>query len=175
MRDFAVDFQPHRPRPLSIVLLVAGLLLCTEAWLEGKALRVKLEEAEAQLNRVRQHAEQLDTSRRDSRPENVFSMEESKALRQAINAIRVDWGTLFRRIDTAVSDDVSLLAIRPNATGKSVQISGEGRDMAAVLAFVEALQHAPLSHALLLSHQIKQTDPQHPVVFEISAQWSTDT
>ena len=64
---------------------------------------------------------------------------------------------------------------RPNATGKSVQISGEGRDMAAVLAFVESLQHAPLSDAVLLSHQIKQTDPQHPVVFEISAQWSTDT
>lgn len=175
MRDFALDFQPHRPRPLAIVLLAAGLLLCAEAWLEDKALRVKLVEAEAQLNRARQHAERLDASRRDSRPENVFSVEETKALRQAINAIRVDWGTLFRRIDTAVSDDVSLLAIRPNAADKSVQISGEGRDMRAVLAFVESLQHAPLSQAVLLSHQIKQNDPQHPILFDISARWLTDT
>ena len=126
---------------------------------------------ESRLAQARQRADQLAAGRRDSRPENVFSAEESSALRQAIGAIRIDWDMLYRSIDRAVSEDVSLLAVRPNAAGKSLQISGEARDMAAALAFVEALRQEPLAHIALLSHQIKQNDPQHPIIFEISATW----
>ena len=115
----------------------------------------------------------LFRSRRDSRPENVFSADESKALRQAISAIRIDWAQLYRSIDAATSEDISLLAIRPNAQGKSVQISGEARDLKAALAFVEALRREPLANAALVSHQIKQNDPQRPIIFEIAATWLT--
>ena len=45
--------------------------------------------------------------------------------------------------------------------------------MAATLAFVEALRREPLTQVVLLSHQIKQSDPQNPIVFEISATWLT--
>jgi len=115
----------------------------------------------------------MEAGRRDSQPENVFSAEESKALRIAIDAIRVDWEGLYRAIDQAVGDDVALLAVRPSSTGKAVQISGEARDMKAVLAFVEALRAAPLAKVSLLSHQIKQNDPQQPIIFEIAATWLT--
>lgn len=171
MREISLDFQPRRPGLLTIVLLLAGVLLCADAWLEDTALRERLNEVESQLAQARRRADRLATGSRDSRPENVFSTEESNALRQAIGAIRIDWERLYRSIDKAVSEEVSLLAIRPNAAGKSLQISGEARDMAAALAFVEALRHEPLSHVALLSHQIKQNDPQHPIVFEISATW----
>jgi hypothetical protein len=43
--------------------------------------------------------------------------------------------------------------------------------MKAALAFVDALRVAPLAKVALLSHQIKQNDPQQPVIFEISATW----
>lgn len=171
MREIALDFQPRRPSLLVLVLLLVGVLLCADAWLEDTALRERLNDVESRLAQARQRADQLAAGRRDSSPENVFSVEESSALRQAIGAIRIDWDKLYRSIDRAVSEDVSLLAIRPNATGKLLQISGEARDMAAVLAFIEALRHEPLAHVALLSHQIKQTDPQHPIVFEISATW----
>jgi hypothetical protein len=45
--------------------------------------------------------------------------------------------------------------------------------MATALAFVEALRRDPLDNAALLSHQIKQSDPQHPIIFEIAATWLT--
>jgi len=172
MRDLALDFLPRRPGLLSIILVLAGAVLCADAWLEDRALRSQQDEAEARLAQARRRADRIDVGRRDSQPENVFSPEESKALRQAIGLIRIDWEKLYGCVDDAVSEDVSLLAIRPNATGKLVQISGEARDMAAALAFVEALRREPLN-PVLISHQIKQNDSQHPIIFEISATWLT--
>lgn len=173
MREVVLDFQPSRPGLLSIVLLVAGLALGADAWWEDSALRHQLEEVESRLAQAKRVAERRDTGQRDSRPENVFSAEEGKALRQAIGAIRIDWERLYRSIDQATGEDIGLLAIRPSVAGRSVQISGEARDMAAALAFVEALRREPLAHATLLSHQVKQNDPQHPIVFEIAATWLT--
>ena len=173
MRKIDLDFQPRRPGLLSVVLLLAGLLLCTDAWLEDSVLRDQLDEVESRLAVANRRAERLAAGRRDSKPENVFSVEESKALRQTIVAIRIDWEKLFRSIDRATSEEIGLLAIRPSVAGKSVQISGEARDMAAALAFVEALRREPLAQPTLLSHQIKQNDPQHPIIFEIAATWLT--
>jgi hypothetical protein len=124
------------------------------------------------MAKAQRRADRLDLSRRDSRPENVFSADESKALRQAISAIRIDWAQLYRSIDAATSEDISLLAIRPNAQGRSVQLSGEARDLKAALAFV-ALRREPFANVALLSHQIKQNDPQRPIIFEIAATWLT--
>lgn len=173
MREISLDFQPRRPGLLSVVLLGVALLLCADAWLEYADLGERSAELGRRLAVAQRRADLLETGRREARPENVFSAEESKALRQAIGAIRVDWEGLFQAIEQAGSEDVSLLAIRPNVAGKALQISGEARDLAATLAFVEALQHPPLAHAVLLSHQVKQGDPQHPIVFEISATWLT--
>ena len=173
MREIDLDFQPRRPGLLPVVLLLAGLLLAADGWLEDSALRDNLNEARSRFEQAQRRAERLDAGQRNNRPENVFSADESKALRQAISAIRVDWEALYHAIDQSVSEDVSLLAIRPSVTAGIVQISGEARDMAAALAFVESLRREPLAQIVLLSHQIKQSDPQHPVIFEISATWLT--
>ncbi|MBS1145062.1 MAG: hypothetical protein H6R14_2468 [Proteobacteria bacterium] len=173
MRDPGLDFQPRRPGLLTVVLLLAGVLLCADAWLEDRNLQGQLDEAAARLAQAKRRADRLDAGRRDSQPENVFSAEEAKALRQTMGLIRVDWERLFRSIEDATGEDVALLAIRPSASGKSVQLSGEARNMAAALAFVDALRREPLSNVVLLSHQIRQSDPQQPILFEISATWST--
>ena len=173
MRDLGLDFQPRRPGLLTVVLLLAGVLLCADAWLEDRTLRSQLEETDVRLAQAKRRADRIDAGRRDSRPENVFSVDEGKALRQTIGLIRIDWEKLYRSIDEASSEDIALLAIRPNAVGKVVQISGEARNLAAALAFVEALRRDPLANAVLLSHQIKQSDPQQPILFEISATWLT--
>lgn len=173
MRDLGLDFQPRRPGLLTVVLLFAGVLLCADAWLEDRTLLSQQEEVEARLAQAKRRADRVDAGRRDSRPENVFSAEEGKTLRQTIGLIRIDWEQLYRSIDAATGEDVALLAIRPSAAGKAVQISGEARNMAAALAFVEALRREPLDKAVLLSHQIKQSDPQQPILFEIAATWLT--
>lgn len=72
MRDFSLDFQPRRPGLLTVVLLLAGVLLCADAWLDAGALRSQLDDVEAQLAKAKRRADRIDLNRRDSRPENVF-------------------------------------------------------------------------------------------------------
>jgi len=174
VREIALDFQPRRPGLLSLVVLLAGLLLCADAWFDDSTLRAAQSEAESRLAASLRRAERAAASRREARPESVFPAAEAKALGQAVAAIGVDWEALYRAIDRATSDDVALLAIRPNVAGRTVQISGEARDIAAALAFVDALRQgapSPLAQPVLISHQTRQNDPQHPIVFEIAATW----
>jgi len=173
MREPMLDFQPRRPRLMTLALVAAGIVLCLDAGLEYAALDERLSEVGGRLERATRQAERQAAARRDSRPEELFSAAEGKSLQQSDKAIRVDWEGLFSGIEQAVSEDVSLLAVRPDVAGKLVQISGEARNLAAALAFVEALKREPLSRVVLLSHQIRQSDPQRPVVFEIAATWTT--
>jgi hypothetical protein len=173
MREAMLDFQPRRPRLMTLALVAAGIVLCLDAGLEYAALDERLSTVGEQLERATRHAERQAAARRDSRPEELFSPAEGKSLQQSAKALRVDWEGLFGGIEQAVSEDVCLLAVRPDVAGKSVQISGEARNLAAALAFVEALKQDPLSSVVLLSHQIRQSDPQRPVVFEIAATWTT--
>lgn len=173
MRSIELDFQPRHPGLLPVILLITGVVLCADQWIEYNRLREQREETIGRLEQAQRRADRINASQRDSRPENVFSAEESKALRQTIGAIRVDWTALGRHVDRAVGPDVALLAIRPSASGRSVQISGEARHMEAALAFVEALRAPPLADVVLVSHQVKLNDPQRPIVFEIAATWTT--
>jgi len=166
-----LDFQPRRPGLLAVVLFAAGLFLALDAWFEDTALREKTAAVESRLAQAQRRSERLQANQRQNRPENVFTPEEAGALRQAFGAIAVDWERLYGAIDAATSDDVALVAVRPSVSAKSVQISGEARDMAAALAFVEALRRAPLAQVVLVSHQLKQSDPQRPYAFEIAALW----
>lgn len=173
MREPMLDFQPRRPRLMTLALVAAGIVLCLDAGLEYAALDERLSAVGEQLERATRHAERQAAARRDSRPEELFSPAEGKSLQQSAKALRVDWEGLFGGIEQAVSEDVCLLAVRPDVAGKSVQISGEARNLAAALAFVDALKQDPLSRVVLLSHQIRHSDPQRPVVFEIAATWTT--
>lgn len=173
MREVALDFQPRRPGLLPVVLFLAALLLAADAGFEASALGDQAAEVAARLAQAQRRAERRTAARRDSQPEHALSPDEAKALRQAFAAIQVDWESLYGAIDAAGSEDIALLAIRPSVTGKSVQISGEARTLAAALAYVEALRQEPLAQVVLVSHQIRQTDPQRPIAFEIAATWHT--
>lgn len=173
MRDPGLDFQPQGPRPFAVVLLLAAGVLCADAGLTHLALGEQLAEAESRVAQLERRLERQAASRRQASPEHALTAEENKSLQQAVAAIGLDWERLYRRIDAASGEDVSLLAVAPNLSGKLVQIGGEARDMQAALAFVEALRQPPLSRVVLVSHQVRQNDPQRPIAFEITATWST--
>lgn len=171
MREWQLDFQPRRPGLLSLTLLLAGLVLLGDAGLEARWLSDQQAALADSLFQARKRVDRQTLAQREAPPEQVFSADEVKALRAAVAAIGVDWEGLFHTIDGAVGKDVVLLAVRPNAVGKSVLISGEARDMKAVLAFVDTLRGSRLPQVALQSHQIRQNDPQHPIVFEVAATW----
>lgn len=170
MRDLGLDFLPPRPGMLPVVLLLAGGLLAVDAGFELKELGRQQDDLGAQVQQAQRRADHLA---RHGRPDaEALNTDQDKALRQAAAAIGIDWEGLYRHIDRAMQEDVALLAIVPNVAGRSLQISGEARNLPAALAFVEALRRPPLTQATLLSHQTRSEDGQRPVVFEISATWN---
>lgn len=173
MRDSGLDFQPSRPGLLAVVLLLVAAILVADAAFEYRRLGELLDDAESRLAQNERRLERLRSSERQKQPEQLLNTEEKRSLEQAVAAIAVDWEVLYRRIDAASGDDVSLLAVAPNLSGSTVHISGEARDMKAALAFIESLRQSPLTRVVMVSHQIRQNDPQRPILFEISATWST--
>lgn len=171
MRDLGLDFQPRRPGLLPLVLLLVGAVLVADAGFELKQLDRQADDLAALVQQAQRRSDRLA---RDGKPGATphLSAEQDKALRQAAAAIAIDWDALYRHIDQATREDVALLAIVPNVAGRSLQISGEARNLPAALAFVEALRQPPLAQATLLSHKIRSEDGQRPVVFEISATWN---
>lgn len=173
MRELGLDFQPRRQRPLSLLLLCVACILCADAWIELRDHDAQLADLQVQLENAQRRADRLAMKARETaRREAALPVEQSKALQQALAAIHLDWEALFRRIEESTQEDIALLAITPNAASKSLQLSGEARDLQAVLAFVDALRRQPLSRVSLLSHEIKADDPQRPILFEIAATWS---
>lgn len=174
MRDLALDFQPRRPGLLPLILLLVGAVLCADAWLEASQQNAQLADLESRQELAKRRADRLTrASREAAQREAALPAEQGKALQQAVAAIGIDWEGLYQRIDRATPEDVSLLGITPNAAAKSLQISGEARNLQAALGFVDTLRQPPLSQVSLLSHKIKADDPQRPVSFEIAATWTS--
>lgn len=173
MRELGLDFQPRRAGVIPVLLLCVGCVLCADAWLELHDLNSQLADLQAQMTHAQRRADRLALATHETaRRETELPAEQGKALQNAVAAIHLDWEALYRQIDLATGEDIALLAITPNAAAKSLQLSGEARNLQAVLGFVDALRRQPLSHISLMSHKIKADDPQHPIIFEIAATWS---
>lgn len=169
--QLAPDFLPARPGALPLVLLVAAVLVLADAVLDERAASERREVAEQAAAKAEKRRERGEAARRAPSAEALLTPEEAKAIALAEHAVRVDWERLFASVDRAVSDDVALLGLRPSVTARNVQLAGEARDMAAALAFVEALRRPPLARVVLLSHSLRSNEPGRPLAFEVTAEW----
>lgn len=89
-----------------------------------------------------------------------------------VQQLSLDWNQLFRAVQLSAGAQVALLSIQPDAVKQVIRITGEARDMDAMLEYVTRLrrQHA-LAQVILTNHEIKAQDPDKPVQFSISAKW----
>jgi hypothetical protein len=89
-----------------------------------------------------------------------------------VQNLALPWEMLFRTVEGTGNVPVALLAVQPDPQRRMVKISGEARDYAAVLTYIARLDESgTLRNVHLLSHQRKQDDPQHPLVFTVAASW----
>jgi len=175
MRDLQLDFQPRRVGLLSLVVALAGMVLAADAWFDFREQGSRLSELDAGQSEMNRRIERLQRGEAKSPAgQRQTPGDDEKALQHLNSAIAVDWSGFFGRVDQATTEDVALLSIQPNLSARTVRLSGEARDMAAALAFADALRHPPLADVVLLSHKFKSEDGQRPVVFEIGARWSAN-
>jgi hypothetical protein len=85
------------------------------------------------------------------------------------------WTKLLAELEGASHDtvgQVALLSIEPDAAKHNVHITGESKDLALAIAYVQRLQASSLlRYPMLDSHELKTDDPQHPVRFAMTAEW----
>ncbi len=114
-------------------------------------------------------------SRRRSRTRE-FSQEIGKELQQAntiLNQINLPWEALFDAIENIITDDVALLALQPNVKGRTLRISGESRNINALLDFVESMEREVVFEQVhLVNYKVKQDNPYRPIDFLLTAVWT---
>ena len=98
--------------------------------------------------------------------------QEIRRANAVLSEIDLPWGALFDSVEYATSPDVALLSFQPDAAGRMMRMGGEAKSMPALLDFVSALEREPvLKDAYLLKYEIKQDDPQRPIIFSVIASW----
>ena len=124
---------------------------------------------------VSRSEEALAASSRELRvrvPARTVSKEEIVVARETIQRISLPWDRLFDALESVKPDKVSLIAVEPDPQAGTVLISGESRDYAAALEYVQQLRQVKtLSAVHLVKHELQNT-PERPVAFTVSATWS---
>lgn len=174
VRRLELDFMaPARRggRAGSLLLLLAVTASGAVAW-QHRALHDELIEREAQARAARSPAA-VTSDAPVSAPRVRQAVLEVEQAAQLAGRLNVPWDALFTALETAATPDVALLAVESEAGRRSVRLSGEARQLGALLAYVRSLRSRPLlTDVFVHSHETQAQDPQHPVRFSIAASWA---
>jgi hypothetical protein len=101
------------------------------------------------------------------------TVEEIALARETVQRLSTPWTRLFSALESAATDNVTLLSIEPDPKARTVVISGDSKDYLAALTYVLNLsRQGALDHVQLVRHEVKKDEPQKPVGFAISAAWA---
>lgn len=164
-----LDYQRGSRFPLGgtvlLVLALAGLLLLGGYYrgigVKAATLEMRLEKSEGPLQR-RQAAAQTGKNLE----------QEMKSANDVLRQLTLPWDKLFDSVEAASGGDVALLAMEPDFGKRTVKISGEARNLVAMLNYVAQLEAQGTFGAVYLqSHQVQQSTPEKPVQFTAIAAW----
>lgn len=174
MRSLQLRFPYHKQqiRWVDYLLLLAGVALLLSAVYLLKQIMSEIaywETREAHITQQQKHTRQ---SRTPAARINKATQEELKQVDGILHQLNLPWEKLFDSLEMADSKDVALLSLRPNVSGKTIRITGEARNLAALVEYVQALELEPvLKNTHLISYKARQDHPRHPIVFSILATW----
>jgi hypothetical protein len=166
-----LDFSGHRSRggPLGIAIAFVGALCVIGVLAQQHALgnqRAGLELRRAALLNVRHRGQSTDSIA------GLSSQDAAKTVR----ALAAPWSQLLVELENASGDttgNVAVLAIEPDQAKHRVRVTAEARTLELALGYVQRLRKTPvLRYPMLDSHELRSDDKDHPVRFQISADWS---
>lgn len=171
MKALDLEFQPkgRAADGVRLALLALALAGLAQVVLDYRGLRLRegdtvqtLHQAQRQQNSVRDGAAAAVPPK----------AEDVQAANAIIGALNVPWGQLLESLEARAGNDIALLAIEPDVKKKTVRITGEARNLAALPDYVDVLaEQKLLQDVVLIEHQVQAQDPQRPVHFVIQASW----
>lgn len=94
------------------------------------------------------------------------------AARAVIDQLSIPWDNLFEALENIEQNGIALLAVSPDPRKNRIKLSGEAKNLEAMLAYHRSLARSPtFSDASLTTHDVVQQDPQLPVRFTATATW----
>ncbi len=95
---------------------------------------------------------------------------------KTVHELGTPWSQLLAELENASGDtsgNVALLSVEPDHAKHRVRVIAEARTLELALAYVQRLRKAPvLRYPMLDSHELRKEDKDHPVRFQVSADWS---
>lgn len=171
--DFLRSTEARGRGPLVLAALGAAALVATTAWMDALSTeRDELAAARAQAAPVRPVAR---TDPRD--PSARASARRIEAAQRVVGDLALPWNGLLAAIEKATLDGVALLGVDPDASARTVRLTGEAKDLETTLRYVDRLAaQAPLAQVHLASF-VPRTDENEPkrsaIRFTVAAAWLT--
>ncbi|MEK6686397.1 MAG: PilN domain-containing protein [Pseudomonadota bacterium] len=157
-------------------ILLIGLLVLAAALFQFRQITEEVNYWSNRVERLEKQQQQKAAPRsRSTLRIREISQEIRKEIIKAnaiLDQINLPWETLFDSIEHAATEEIALLSLQPNVSGRSLRISGEAKNMSKLLDFVEALERELIfENVHLLNYKIKQDNPHRPIVFFLTATW----
>lgn len=163
--DFVV--APRRPR-------LAGVLVLAAAVAVAGLLVSKYRDGHAHLQRLEAAAALLEVSRAPRPVPRERLDEQMKGAQSTVRQLALPWAELIDSLERSAIRDVSVLQIQPDAQQRTIRVTAEARGEGQMLEYVRRVGAAGgFSEVHLVSHQVREDDPQRPLQFSLQASFRT--
>lgn len=164
--NFAVKQAPRWPS----MLLLGAVVIAAVTWHDYAQLRARAESLSASGTRAEQSARRQAALAAATFPGGLDARI-GKA-QQILNRLTFPWDDLFGQLEDISADGVTLLALEPDADRGTVTLTGEAKDVAAMLTYVARLEQArSLSRIHLQRHETIANEATRPIRFSVAATW----
>lgn len=170
----AMDFAhpPRRGRALGTALVGIAAALALVVAADYADTRAELDRWQGKLDDTRRLARRtMPALETEAAPSREMEQEIRRA-NLVIDQLSLGWDALFADVESAVTPDIALLGMQPDARNRIVVLEGEARHLDALLTFLARLEATrSLQGAHLLTHEIRTGDPMRPMAFKIQTAW----
>lgn len=169
-----LDYQRNmRPVPwggIALLVMAVLALLLTGAYYRKLNDQATLWEAKAKRIKMASQ-QQLQVVRHEVKAPADLALE-VKGANEVLHRLNLPWEDLFQAVESAGNKEIALLALEPDTDKHLLKISGEAKNMAALLDYIKRLEErSAFGTVYLQSHQVQQQNPDKPVRFALLAIW----
>jgi biopolymer transport protein ExbB/TolQ len=154
-----------------ILLLTCWLAVFT--WKAHHLQQVKLIEVTENLFQINQKLPKK--TRVESSAKSTSAAISTKQLAQItddFSVLATPWNELLDSIEQSDMQDVVLLGLEPSVKKQQVTLTGEAKNLTAILQYISQLERKEtLSQVYLQKHSVNEASNEKPVSFSIVARW----
>jgi Tfp pilus assembly protein PilN len=169
MNELQLDYQNIRPFPWGgVLLLLLALTIMVTTGIYYQNLNAQTALLETRADKIERAAKKQYPGGRSSEG----MAKEVKRANEVLRQLSLPWGNLFQTIESAATKNVALLALEPDTEKRQVKISGEAKNIEAMIDYIKKMEnHEVFGTVYLQSHHVQMQDPERPVRFVLQAIW----